>query len=102
MIERNEDTINPKSVIKSLFLYPTTLSCERGRKDLFLHVECVVHTLLFGEEIAMIVFVGSDFHRHILHNLKTIGFQAHALHRIIGDETHLCHPEVAEYLCSHT
>ena len=50
----------------------------------------------------MIVLVGSDFHRHIFHNLKTIGFQAHTLHGVVGDETHLCHTEVAEYLSSHT
>ena len=42
--------------------------------SLFLHVECVVHALLFGEEIAAVVVVGLDFHRHIFHNLKAIGF----------------------------
>ena len=50
---------------------------------LFLHVERVVHTLLFGEEVAMIVLVGSDFHRHIFHNFKTIGFQAYTLHGVV-------------------
>ena len=63
---------------------PLSLSCQLRAttsaayftmsSSLFLHVECVVHALLFSEEIAAVVVVGLDFHRHIFHYLKAIGF----------------------------
>lgn len=34
-----------------------------------LEVEFVAHALLLGEHVAAVVFVGGDFHRHVLYNL---------------------------------
>ena len=52
-------------------------------------------------EVALVVFVGLYLDGHILHDLQSVGFEAHALDGIVGEEAHLVHAELAEYLRAH-
>ena len=73
----------------------------KRRAKLFFQVQCVVHTLLFGEQVAAIVLIGGDFHGHILDNFESISLQTDALHGVVRNESHLRDAECAQNLCAH-
>ena len=49
----------------------------------------MTHSVSFGLEIALVVFVWYYFDRYIFYNFETISFQANTLDWVVGEQTHL-------------
>ena len=65
-------------------------------------MQCVSHALLLGVEVTLVVGVGGDFDRHVLHDFESIPFQSHTLHRVVGQQTYFADADFSEDLSTHT
>ena len=62
----------------------------------------MAHAVFFGTQITLVIFVRTDFYRHVLNYLKSVTFQTHALHWIVCQQTYLAHAEFTENLRTDT
>ena len=63
-------------------------------------MQSVPHAVSLGLEIALVVLIWYYFDRHILCDFESISLQADTLYRVVCEQAHLVHAEVAEHLCA--
>ena len=61
-------------------------------------MQMMPHALLFSVHVALVVRVGSNLYRHILHNLQAVAFEAHAFGGIVCHQTHFLNAEHVQNL----
>ena len=61
-------------------------------------VKVVAHPVSLGAQVFYVIPVRLDLYWHVLHYLKSIGFEAHTLGRVVGHQSHLVHAEVTQHL----
>ena len=59
------------------------------------------HAIFLCLQIATVVFVWFNDDGHIAYNLKSVSLKSDAFHRIVRDESNLCHTQTAQYLCAY-
>ena len=60
------------------------LSHEKVFLFCFSCLQFMAHAFTFGLKIFPIELIGFNYHRHILHNLKSVGLQTNSFHGVIG------------------
>ena len=83
--------------ITNLIVYPERM------KSLFhtlVNMQSVSHSVALSLKIFVVVFVWLYLDRNILHDFKTVAFQAYALGRIVCHESHLVDAKISKHLCA--
>ena len=76
-------------------------SCEPFIGLVLAKVELVVHTLLFGSQIALVVFVRGNDDRNDLVDLQAIALQSYPFERIVGHQAHVFDAHFANDACTY-
>ena len=65
-------------------------------------MEVLSHLLFLGTEVALVVLIGRDLNRDVLHHLEAVALETDPLDGVIGHEAHLTDAELLEYLSTDT
>ena len=59
------------------------------------------HAFLFGFKVALVVLVGLHLDGHVFGDFEAVGFEAHALHGVVGEQAHFAYADEVQNLCAH-